>query len=83
MPGILPITNFPQAARFAAQCGASVPAWLRDLFSRETETTTALSAIVAAEQIRLLQSHDVAAFHFYTLNRAELCHAMARLLGAG
>ena len=83
VPGILPITNFPQAARFAAQCGASVPAWLRDLFSRETETTTALSAIVAAEQIRLLQSHDVAAFHFYTLNRAELCHAIARLLGAG
>lgn len=29
VPGILPITRFPQLLRFAERCGASVPLWLR------------------------------------------------------
>jgi len=32
VPGILPITRFPQLLRFAKRCGASVPAWLRRRF---------------------------------------------------
>jgi methylenetetrahydrofolate reductase (NADPH) len=32
VPGILPITRFPQMLRFAERCGASVPAWLRYRF---------------------------------------------------
>jgi methylenetetrahydrofolate reductase (NADPH) len=83
VPGILPITNFAQAAAFAARCGASVPAWLHDLFegiAPHTESATAVSAMAAAEQVRLLQSHGADSIHFYTLNRAELCFAISRLL---
>src|SRR5581483_1923817 len=32
VPGILPITRFPQVLKFAAMCGASVPDWLKDRF---------------------------------------------------
>ncbi|HKF97914.1 MAG TPA: methylenetetrahydrofolate reductase, partial [Steroidobacteraceae bacterium] len=32
VPGILPITRFPQVLRFAQQCGASIPGWLRERF---------------------------------------------------
>ena len=33
VPGILPITRFPQLERFAERCGASVPEWLRERFA--------------------------------------------------
>ncbi len=36
----------------------------------------------AAEQVRLLQAHGVAVFHFYTLNRPDLTYAIAHILGA-
>ena len=32
VPGILPITRFPQLTRFAEQCGATVPKWLEERF---------------------------------------------------
>jgi methylenetetrahydrofolate reductase (NADPH) len=32
VPGILPITRFPQLLRFAERCGASVPQWLHKRF---------------------------------------------------
>ena len=32
IPGILPVTNFAAVQRFAATCGASVPAWMAELF---------------------------------------------------
>src|SRR5256885_6307719 len=32
VPGILPITRFPQVRRFAERCGASIPGWLHERF---------------------------------------------------
>jgi methylenetetrahydrofolate reductase (NADPH) len=86
IPGLLPITNFTQMTNFAARCGAGVPAWLHELFADiepNTESATALAAIVAAEQARLLQSHGVDDIHVYTMNRADLCVALGRLLTTG
>ena len=40
-----------------------------------------VAAVVAAEQVRLLQANGVDEFHFYTLNRAELSYAICHLLG--
>jgi methylenetetrahydrofolate reductase (NADPH) len=40
-----------------------------------------LGAVVAAEQVRLLQANGVDEFHFYTLNRADLTFAIAHILG--
>ena len=40
-----------------------------------------IAAVVTAEQVRLLQANGVDEFHFYTLNRPELTHAIAHLLG--
>ncbi len=84
VPGILPITRFPQLTRFAERCGASVPDWLVDRFAGledDTETRQLIAASVAIEQVRSLQAEGVSEFHFYTLNRSELTFAICHALG--
>jgi methylenetetrahydrofolate reductase (NADPH) len=84
VPGILPITRFPQVLRFAASCGASVPEWLHERFSGlddDAETRRLIAAAVAIEQVESLVRHGVREFHFYTLNRAELSYAICHALG--
>jgi len=84
VPGILPITRFPQLLRFADRCGATVPAWLRQRFDGlddDAETRRMIAANVAIEQVKRLREHGVDEFHFYTLNRAELTYAICHALG--
>lgn len=84
VPGILPITKFPQLKRFAKLCGASVPAWLAERFAGlddDAETRQLIAASVAIEQVRMLQKEGIDEFHFYTLNRAELTFAICHALG--
>jgi methylenetetrahydrofolate reductase (NADH) len=84
VPGILPITRFPQLLRFAARCGASVPDWLRARFDGlddDPDTRRMIAANVAIEQVQHLRRHGVEEFHFYTLNRAELAYAICHALG--
>ncbi len=84
VPGILPITRFPQLERFAEQCGASVPEWLHERFAGledDAETRQLIAASVAIEQVRALQAEGISDFHFYTLNRSELTYAICHALG--
>ncbi len=84
MPGILPITRFPQLERFAAMCGASIPDWLRERFAGlddDEPTRKMIAASVAIEQVRALQKEGIEEFHFYTLNRSELTYAICDSLG--
>jgi methylenetetrahydrofolate reductase (NADPH) len=84
VPGIMPVSNYAQAARFSALCGASVPAWLGHLFADtedDPELRRIVGAVIAAEQVRLLQANGVDEFHFYTLNRPDLTYAIAHILG--
>ena len=84
VPGILPITRFPQMLRFAKRCGASVPEWLQHRFDGlddDPDTRRMIAASVAIDQVRKLQREGVQEFHFYTLNRAELAYAICHALG--
>ncbi len=84
VPGILPVTNFARVIQFAATCGASVPGWMADLFAgldNDPETRKLVAATVVAEQCRRLSAQGVDAFHFYTLNRADLVYAICHILG--
>jgi methylenetetrahydrofolate reductase (NADPH) len=86
VPGVLPVTNFGAMTRFAARCGASVPEWVAercDGLDDDPEIRTAVAAAIAAEQCTRLRQEGVDAFHFYTLNRAELTMAICRMLGVG
>jgi methylenetetrahydrofolate reductase (NADPH) len=84
VPGILPITRFPQLERFAEQCGATVPDWLRERFDGlddDADTRRLIAASVAIEQVRQLKQEGIDEFHFYTLNRSELTYAICHALG--
>ncbi len=84
VPGILPITRFPQLLRFAARCGTAVPDWLHRRFDGlddDPETRRMIAAHIAIEQVQRLRHHGVEEFHFYTLNRAELTYAICHAMG--
>ena len=84
VPGLLPITRFPQLQRFAAACGASVPDWLSQSFDGlddDAVTRQMIAASIAIDQARALQAEGVDTFHFYTLNRSELTVAICHALG--
>ena len=84
VPGILPITRFPQLQRFAEGCGATVPDWLVHRFDgldEDAGTRQLIAASVAIEQARELERYGVREFHFYTLNRSELTYAICHALG--
>lgn len=83
VPGILPITRFPQMIRMAQRCGASVPDALVHRFAGlddDPDTRRLIAAAVAIEQVQALQQHGVDEFHFYTLNRSELTYAICHAL---
>ena len=84
VPGILPITRFPQMFKMAQRCGARVPDWLAHRFDGlddDPETRRMIAAAVAIEQVQRLERHGVHEFHFYTLNRSELTYAICHALG--
>lgn len=84
VPGILPVTNFARVQQFSAQCGASVPSRLAEMFEGlddDPETRNLIAATVAVEQCEDLQREGVGHFHFYTLNRAALTKAICWRLG--
>lgn len=84
VPGIVPVTNFSQTAKFAEKTGASIPAWLARRFEgldADPATRQLIAAAVAAEQALDLLDRGVDEFHFYTMNRADLVYAICHLLG--
>lgn len=84
VPGIMPVSNYAQIVKFSAVSGVSVPAWLGRFFEGvedNVETRRMIAAVVASEQVRLLQANGIDEFHFYTLNRPELTYAIAHILG--
>lgn len=82
-PGILPIENFSKMRNFAARCGASVPDWLADAYSKveSAEEADRLSVEIAEAQCKDLVANGCQHIHFYTLNKPDLCYSVSRSLG--
>ena len=84
VPGILPITRFPQMLRFAERCNTAVPEWLRHRFDgleEDAETRRMIAAAFAITQVETLRREGIDEFHFYTLNRADMTYAICHALG--
>ncbi|MEH0667863.1 methylenetetrahydrofolate reductase [Vibrio scophthalmi] len=84
VPGILPVSNFKQASRFAAQNNVKVPGWMAKQFEGlddDPTTRQLVGASQAIDMVRILSREGVKDFHFYTLNRAEMTYALCHTLG--
>jgi methylenetetrahydrofolate reductase (NADPH) len=84
VPGVLPINRFSQVQRFATRCGTRIPSSVARRFEgldEDPETRRLIGAAVAIDQVEHLRRHGVDAFHFYTLNRADLTYAVCHSLG--
>lgn len=84
VPGIMPVMSFAAVQKMSAMCGTDVPPWMARLFEGLDDHPAArqlVAATVAAELCRKLYAGGERAFHFYTLNRAELSYAICHLLG--
>ncbi len=84
VPGIMPISNFSQLARFSDSCGAEIPRWIRLELAAcgdDVEAIRAFGAEVVASMCRRLLAEGAPGLHFYTLNLAGPTIAILESLG--
>ena len=84
VPGIMPIVNFSQLARFSDACGAEIPRWMRVKLESYRDDNASIRAfgidVVSALCERLLAG-GAPGIHFYTLNQAALTLEIWKRLG--
>lgn len=84
VPGIMPITNYLQLARFSATCGAEIPRWLGkrlEQFGDDLGSLKAFGIDVVTQLCARLLEMGAPGLHFYTLNKAEATLAIWANLG--
>ncbi|MGB7400112.1 methylenetetrahydrofolate reductase [NAD(P)H] [Castellaniella sp.] len=73
-PGIMPITNYTQLARFSSMCGAEIPRWIRlrlQDFGDDKASIRAFGIDVITDLCARLLQNGAPGLHFYTLNHAD------------
>lgn len=84
VPGIMPIGNYGQLARFSATCGAEIPRWLAQKMESYLDDTASMRAFgldFVTGMCEKLLARGAPGLHFYALNQAELTRAIWRRLG--
>jgi len=84
VPGIMPITNYKQLARFSDLCGAEIPRWIRKRLEGYGDDVASLRAFgeeVVTELCDNLLESGAPGLHFYTMNQAEATLALWTNLG--
>ena len=83
IPGIMPITNYTQLARFSDACGAEIPRWIRKRLEAFGEDKAALKAFgedVVTDLCQTLLDGGAPGLHFYSMNQSEPTLAIWRNL---
>lgn len=84
VPGIMPIYNYAQLARFSAVCGAEIPRWLRlrlQDYGDDLASVRSFGLDVVTELCNRLLQGGAPGLHFYTLNQAGAVSAIWQRLG--
>ena len=84
VPGIMPISNYSQLARFSAMCGAEIPRWLArklESFHDDTASIKAFGLDFVTNQCDRLLEGGAPGLHFYTLNQAGATTTIWQRLG--
>jgi len=86
VPGIMPITNYTQLARFSDACGADIPRWIRkrlEGFGDDSAAIRAFGEDVVTRLCEKLLEAGAPGLHFYTMNQAGPTLAIWNNLGLG
>ena len=84
VPGIMPITNYTQLARFSDMCGAEIPRWIRkrlEAFGDDKQAIKEFGEEVVTDLCHQLLEAGSPGLHFYTLNQSAATIAIWRNLG--
>jgi len=84
VPGIMPITNYTQLARFSDMCGAEIPRWIRkrlEAYGDNRDSIRAFGEEVVTEMCQALLDAGAPGLHFYTMNQAGPSKAIWTNLG--
>jgi methylenetetrahydrofolate reductase (NADPH) len=84
VPGIMPIANFSQLARFSDACGAEIPRWIRlkmQSFGDDGASIRSFGLDVVTELCDRLLAAGAPGLHFYTMNQAGLTSTIWQRLG--
>jgi methylenetetrahydrofolate reductase (NADPH) len=79
VPGIMPIGNFSQLARFSDACGAEIPRWLRlkmQSYGDDSASIRALGLDVVSRLCEQLLAAGAPGLHFYTMNQSTATMAI-------
>jgi methylenetetrahydrofolate reductase (NADPH) len=74
VPGIMPITNYANLARFSASCGAEIPRWLDKRltgFGDDKESLRNFGIDVVTELCEDLLQGGAPGLHFYSMNLSQ------------
>ena len=83
VPGVMPIYNYTQLARFSNVCGAEIPRWLRlrlEDYGDDMASLRALGLDVVTELCEKLLAGGAPGLHFYTLNQSGIISNIAERL---
>ncbi len=84
IPGIMPINNYSQLARFSAACGAEIPRWLRkklEAYYDDIPSMQAFTTDFLTDFTEQLLEIDVPGLHFYSMNKSEPVLTVCERLG--
>jgi len=84
VPGIMPITNYTQLARFSDMCGSEIPRWIRkrlEAFADDKKSLLAFGEDVITDLCHQLLAAGSPGLHFYTLNQSAATLAIWNNLG--
>ncbi|MGV3655031.1 MAG: methylenetetrahydrofolate reductase [NAD(P)H] [Noviherbaspirillum sp.] len=79
VPGIMPITNYTQLARFSDMCGAEIPRWIRLKLASFGDDSAAIREFgldVVTSLCERLLAGGAPGLHFYTMNQAAAITAI-------
>ena len=72
VPGIMPITNYTNLARFSTNCGAEIPRWMRQRlqsYGDDSKSIMAFGIEVVSQLCEQLLAGGAPGLHFYTMNQ--------------
>jgi methylenetetrahydrofolate reductase (NADPH) len=84
VPGIMPINNFSQLARFSDACGAEIPRWIRQKLEGYGDDSASIKAFgldVVTDLCDRLLEGGAPGLHFYTMNMAGPTSTIWQRLG--